>query len=291
MRKLLRKKADPPQHPAPPPTLQKPTPAPPPLFARFASSHSTGSAPSPPVISGPVPLAPRDSIHRQSGQPDGSPPKQSNPRLPAPPVQRNRVHEKQQPLNDGRGDKPLPDVGQTMNHRANPHAFHREPAQSFEPRAQMNIDDLPPKPQKALPDFRKRDDLPRNVESTPPFLDAPPTPTKSEEVPRKITRQPLSASPERKPSTPAPEPETLPSGLLTAQNPPDRPQPRRKYSPLEAFGLVSGENSPAPSTTTSSVNLPSQSLVSTHSNPTILRGYRILFLPPRSSTPNCLTPS
>jgi len=265
MKKLLRKKADPPQQPAPPPTVQKSTSAPPPLFARFASSHSTGSTPSLPVISGPVPLAPRDSIHRQSGQHDGSPPKPSTPRLVAPPVQRNRVYEKQQPANDGRGDKPFHDLGQTPPQRGNPHAFHREPVQPFEARTPIDIDGLLPKPQKSIPEFRRREDSPRDAEPVPAFPDTPPTLVKSEGVPRK-PRKPLSASPERKPSTPAPAPEPLPSGL----NPPDRPQPRRKYSPLEAFGLVSGENSPAASTTTSSVNLPSQSLVSPPFNAHIL---------------------
>lgn len=275
MKKLLRKKPDPPQQPAPPPTVQKSTPAPPPLFARFASSHSTGSAPSPPVISGPVPLAPRDSIHKQSGPHDGSPPKPSNPRLVAPPVQRNRAYEKQF-QNDARGDKPLPDLGQTQVQGVNPHAFYREPVQQFESRTPINIDDPPPKPQKSI----RREDPPRNAEPAPAFLDTPSTSTKSE-VSRKITRGPLSSSPERKPSTPAPASEPPPSGLLATQNPSDRPQPRRKYSPLEAFGLVSGENSPVPSTTTSSVNLPSQSLVSTSSSAPIPQGHRILFLPTR----------
>jgi len=289
MKKLLRKKPDPSQ-PAPPPTVQKSIPAPPPLFARFASSHSTGSAPSPPVISGPVPLAPRDSIHRQSGPHDGSPPKPSNPRLVAPPVQRNRAYEKQLP-NDARGDKPLPDLGQTQTQRVNPHAFHREPVQQFEPRTPITIDDPPPKPQKSIPEFRRREDPPRNAEPSPAFLDTPSTLIKSEGIPRKIARGPLSISPERKPSTPAPASEPPPSGLLATQNPSDRPQPRRKYSPLEAFGFVSGENSPVPSTTTSSVNLPSQSLVSTSSSAPTLQGYHILSLPPRFPIPNYLAPS
>lgn len=271
MKKLLRKKPDPPQQPAPPPTVQRSTPAPPPLFARFASSHSTGSAPSPPVISGPVPLAPRDSIHKQSGPHDGSPPKPSNLRLVAPPVQRNRAYEKQL-SNDARGDKPLPDLGQTQTQRGNPHAFHREPVQQFESRTPMNIDDPPPTPQKSM----RREDPPRNAEPSPVFLDTPSTSIRSESVPRKITRGPLSGSPERKQSTPAPGSEPPQSGLLATQDPSDRPQPRRKYSPLEAFGFVSGENSPVPSTTTSSVNLPSQSLVSTSSSIPFLQGYRIL---------------
>jgi len=285
MKKLLRKKPDPSQQSAPPPTAQKQTAAPPPLFARFASSHSTGSAHSPPVISGPVPLAPRDSIHRQSGPHDGSPPKPSNPRLVAPPVQRNRAYEKQLP-NDARGDKPLPNLGQTQTQRVNPHPFHREPVQQFESRTPINIDDLPPKPQKSIPEFRRREDPPRNVE-----LDTPSALIKPEGVPRRVTRGPLSSSPERKPSTPAPASEPPPSGLLVTHNPSDRPQPRRKYSPLEAFGLVSGENSPVPSTTTSSVNLPSQSLVSISSNAPVLQGYRILSLPARFPIPNYLTPS
>ena len=265
MRKLLRKKTDPPQQPAPLPPVQKSSSPPPPLFARFASSHSSGSAPSPPVISGPVPLAPRDSIHRQSGPHDGSPPKPNNPRVVGPPVQRNRTYEKQQPVNDGKSDKPLPELGQTPTQRANPHAFHREPVQSFESRAApIDVNDPPPKP---ILEFRKREDPPRNAELTPVSPEPPSTPTKSKDVTRRTTRAPRSGSPDRRPSKrPAPAPEPLPSGLLALQNPPDRPQPRRKYSPLEAFGLVSGENSPAPSTTTSSVNLPSQNSVSTPPN-------------------------
>ena len=280
MKKLLRKKADPPQQPTPPPPVQKsPPPGPPPLFARFASSHSTGSSPSPPVISGPAPLAPRDSIHRQSGLHDGSPPKSTNSRSVASSVQRNRTYEKQQPANDGRDDKPLPDPEQTLSQRANPHASYREPVRSFESRAPpINTnDDLPSKLQKSIPEFRKREDFPRNQQPTPLSLDAPPTPTKPEDMTRRSTRAPASGSTDRKPSTrPAPEPS--PSGLLTTQTPPDRPQPRKKYSPLEAFGLVSGENSPATSTTTSSVNLPSQNLVSTASNIPIPSNYCILLL-------------
>jgi len=285
MKKLLRKKADPPQQHVPLPTAQKSPPPPPPLFARFASSHSPGSSPSPPIISGPVPLAPRDSIHRQSGPHDGSPPKPSSTRVVAPPVQRNRMYEKQHPPNGGRGDKPLPDPEHTPPRRVNPHAFPREPVQSFESRTPpMNTNNQPPNPQKSIPGFRKREDPPWIAEPTPVSLD---TLTKSEGMSHKLIRTPTSNSPERKPSTrPAPAPEPLPSGLLAPQNPPDRPQPRRKYSPLEAFGLVSGENSPAPSTTTSSVNLPSQSSVSIPSNVPILPKYHDRSLPPRFHVPN-----
>ncbi|KAF9653626.1 hypothetical protein BDM02DRAFT_3135101 [Thelephora ganbajun] len=261
MRKLLRKKADPPQQPAPPPTVQKSPPLPPPLFARFASSHSTGSSPSPPVISGPAPLVPRDSVNRHSGPHDGSPPKPSSTRVVAPPVQRNRMYEKQQPVNGGRDDKPLPDPEQTPTQRAHPHTFQREPVQLFESRTlPANTNDQPPKPQKSIPEFRKRDNPPRNPEFAPVSLDTPSTLSKSGDMTHKLSHTPISASSERKPSStrPAPTPELLPSGLSAFHKPPDLPQPRRKYSPLEAFGLAPGENSPVPSTTTSSVNLPSQ---------------------------------
>lgn len=277
MKKLLRKKADPPQQPAPPPKAHKSPPVPPPLFARFASSHSSGSASSLPVISGPVPLAPRDSVHRQSGPHDGSPPKPGNPRVVAPPVQRNRMYEKQLPVYDGRGDKPLPDPDQTPIQRTNPRAFHREPVQSFEPRGPVDIDDLPPKSQRPIAGFGRREDPPRKAGPAPVFLDVSHTLAKSEDMVRKPIRTPISSSPERKPPTkPAPAPEPVQSGLLTSQNPLDRPQPRRKYSPLEAFGLVSGENSPAASTATSSVNLPSQNPVSTPPNIPILQNHRPL---------------
>src|SRR5258708_59061 len=119
MKKLLRKKADPPQQPAPLPTAHKSSQHPPPLFARFASSQPSSSSTSPPVISGPVPLAPRDSLHRQSGPHDGSPPKPSSPRVLSAPIQRNRMYEKQQPVNGGRGDKPLPDPEQTPPRKVN----------------------------------------------------------------------------------------------------------------------------------------------------------------------------
>jgi len=288
MKKLLRKKADPPRQPVPLPTAQKSPQSPPPLFARFASAHSSGSSPSPPVISGPVPLAPRDSIHRQSGPHDGSPPKPSSIRVVAPPVQRNRMHEKQQPTNGGRDNKPLPDPEHTPTRRVNLHAFPREPVQSFESRTPpMNTNNQPPNPQKSIPEFREREDPPSNAEQAPMSLNTLP---KSEDMSHKPIRTPASGSPERKPSTrPAPAPELLPSGLLPPQNPPDRPQPRRKYSPLEAFGLVSGENSPVPSTTTSSVNLPSQSSVSIPSNVPILPNYRNRSLPSRLRVSNYMT--
>ena len=275
MKRLLGKKPNPPQQSAPPPTVQKP-PQPPPLFARFASSNSSSSSHSPPVISGPVPLAPRDSIHRQSGHHDGSPPKPTNPRVVAPTVQRNRTYEKQLPANGGRDDKPLPDPEQTITRRGNPHGFHREPAQSFEPRTSPTDSyDLPSKPQRSIPEFEKRGYFPVDMESSSVSLDAPPTPTKSKDTTRKPTRVPISGSPERKSTKPAPTPDPLSSGLLALQNQPDRSQPRRKYSPLEAFGLTSSENSPAPSTTTSSVNLPSQNPVSAPSKVPILPNYCI----------------
>lgn len=265
--KFLRKKADPPQQPAPPPTVQKSTSPPPPLFARFASSHPTGSS-SAPVISGPAPLAPRNSVHKQSRPHDGSPPKSTNPRVAAPPVQRGRMpFDEQQPVDGGKDDKPLPDPEQTITQRTNPRAFRREQVQSFEPRISPlnsnNANGLSPKPQ-SIPEFGRRKDPSRNAEFALVSLEAPPTPTKSEGAAHKLARTPISSSPERRPSAkPVPVPEPQQSSLSAFQNPPDRPQPRRKYSPLEAFGLVSGENSPATSTTTSSVNLLSQNSVST----------------------------
>ena len=278
MRRLLGKKPDPPQQPAPPPTVQRSAP-PPPLFARFASSHSTGSSPSPPVISGPVPLAPRDSIHRQNGSHDGSPPKPSSTRVAAPPVQRNRLREKQLPVNGGKEDKPLPDPEQTLTRRNNPRAFPREPVQSLESRPPpMDTNDLPPSPQKSIPESRRRDDPPKNAEPAPVPLDVSPALPKPEDMTRKLTRTPVSGSPERKPPK-RPAPESLSSGLLALQSPPDRPQARRKYSPLEAFGFVSGENSPAPSTTASSVNLPSQNTVSAPAKDPILPNSLVITLP------------
>ena len=288
MRKLLRKKADPPQQSAslPPVQTHKSHQSPPPLFTRFASSNSSGSAPSPPVISGPAPLAPRDSIHRHGGPHDGSPPKPTNPRAGGPSVQRNRTHEKRQSVNDGKVDKPLPDLDQAPLPKANPHAFYREPTQLFESRAApVDVNYLPPK---SNPEFRKREDLPRNAELTPLPLDPPSTPTKSKDMARRANRTPKSSSPDKKPST---GPEPSPSGLLALQNPPDQPQPRRKYSPLEAFGLVSGENSPATSTATSSVNLPSQNSVSAPSNIPVLKNYCIHLFTSPLPTLNSLTPS
>ena len=267
--KFLRKKGDPPQQPAPSPTAQKSPLPPPPLFARFTSAHPTGPSSSTPVISGPAPLAPRNSVHKQSRTHDGSPPKSTNSRVAAPPVQRNRMpFDEQQLVDGGKDDKPLPDPEQTPTQRMNPHAFRREQVQSYEPRTSPlnpnNANGLPPKLLKSIPEFGKREDPLRNAEFAPLPLDPPPTPTKSEYTAHKLTRTSISGSPEKRPlakATPVPEPQ--PSQLLAFQNPPDRPQPRRKYSPLEAFGLVSGDNSPAPSTTTSSVNLPSQNSVST----------------------------
>ena len=278
MKKLLRKKADPPQQPAPPPAVHKP-PQPPPLFARFASSQSSNSSTSPPVISGPVPLAPRDSLNRQTGAQDGSPPKPSSPRVLSAPIQRNRVFEKQQPVSGGRDDRPLPDLEQAPPQRYNLQTFHRGPAQSFEPRTPpMAHNDLPPKPLKSVPEFRKREDPSRNAEFVPV-----PIKSRSGGMTNKLTRTPVSSSPERKlsPQGPPPVTELPPSGLLGSQHPPDRLPSRRKYSPLEAFGLVSGESSPVPSTTTSSVNLTSQgsNSVSTTSNFPTPRSYSICFLP------------
>lgn len=287
MKKLLRKKAEPPQQSAPPPTVQKSPPPPPPLFARFASSHSTSSPPSP-VISGPAPLAPRESVRKQNGPHDGSPPKLSAPRVASPQVQRNRMpFEKQQAVNDGRDDKSLPDPEQTPTRRLNPHSFYREQVQSFESRnSPVNVNDPSPK---YIPEFGKREGSPRNIEFG---LDAPPTPAKSEDMARKLTRTPMSNSPERKPSArPAPVPELLSPPLSAFQNPSDRLQPRKKYSPLEAFGLVSGEGSPSPSTTTSSVNLPSQYLVSKSSNVLILSNCRDYPLSYRFRVSIRLTPS
>lgn len=261
MKRLLRKKADPSQQSTPLPTAQKSHQPPPPLFARFASSQSSTSSTSPPVISGPAPLAPRDSLHRQSGPHDGSPPKPSSVRVVSAPIQRNRMYEQQQPVSGGRDDKPLPNPESTPPQKADHHTFHRGRTQPFEPRTPaLTVNDQLPKLPKSVPEIRKRDDPSRNAESTPVPLDAPPIMNKPENVTKKRTRTPVSSSPERNPSSarPAPAPDLPPSGLLAPQNPPDRPQPRRKYSPLEAFGLVSTENSPVPSTTTSSVNLPSQ---------------------------------
>ena len=264
MKKLLRKKADPPQQPAPPPTAQNSPSAPPPLFARFASTHSAGTSSSPRIISGPVPLAPRNSIHKQTHPHDGSPPKPATSRVVSTPVQRNRLPFEEQVNGDGKNDKPLPDLEQTPTQRLNPSAFHREQARSFGPKIPpMNTYDLSQEPPKPAGEFRRRDDPRRNAEVVPGSLDAPSASFKSEGAINKLSRAKVSSSPERRPSArPAPVPEPQPSPMLAVQNPPDRPQPRRKYSPLEAFGLVSGENSPAPSTTTSSVNLPSQHSVS-----------------------------
>ena len=272
--KFLRKKGDLPQQPAPPPTLQKSPPLPPPLFARFASSSHPTSSSSAPVISGPAPLAPRNSVHKQSRPHDGSPPKSANPRVAAPPVQRNRMPFDEQ----GKDDKPLPDPEQTITQRMNPRAFRREQVQSFEPRTSPlnpnNANGLSSRPQHSTPEFWRREDPLRNAEFAPGSLDAFSALTKSEDTAHKLARTPISSSPERRPSAkPASVPEPQPSSLLAIQNPPDRPQPRRKYSPLEAFGLVSGENSPAPSTTTSSVNLPSQNSVSTAPNVPVLPNY------------------
>ena len=276
MKKLLRKKADPSQQSDPPPTVQKSPPLPPPLFARFASSHSTGSSPSP-VISGPVALSPRESVRRQNGPNDGSPPRLSTPRVVASQVQRNRMpFEKQPTMNGGRDNKTFPDPEQTLTQRSGPHAFYREKGQSLESRyPPMSANDPSPKPQKYISELGRREGFSREAESASESLDSPSTPTKSEDIARKFTHTSASSSPERKPSArPAPVPEPVPSPFLAFQNPPDRPQPRRKYSPLEAFGLMSGENSPVPSTTTSSVNLPSQNLVSLSSNVPILSSHR-----------------
>lgn len=285
MKKLLRKKAEPSQQPSPLPTAHKSSPPPPPLFSRFATSQSSSSSTSPLAISGPVPLAPRDSLHRQSGPQDGSPPKQSSSRVVSQPIQRNRMYERQQPVNGERADKPLPDPEQFPPRKVNPHGFRRGPVQPFEPRTPpMTFNGLPAKPPKSAPEFRKPDDPSRNADFTPVPVYTSPFVNKSEEISNNLSRTPLSGSPERKPSParPAPSPDISSSSLLTSQNPPDRPQPRRKYSPLEAFGLVSGENSPVPSTTTSSVNLPSQNsnLVSTPSNFPTPRDYCIYLLPP-----------
>lgn len=255
MKRLLKKKADPPQQP--PPIVQKSPPPPPPLFSRFASSsQSTGSISSPRVISGPAPLAPRDSLHRQGGPHDGSPPKPSSPRVVSAPMQRNRTYEKQQPMNGKGEDKPLPDLEQPPPQKVNSFTFRREPGQSLQSRAPpMTADDPPPKPPKSIPESRKHEDLPKNAEPASVSPDFSPIPKKPRGRTNKLNRAPASSSPERKPSS-----ASAPS--LTLQNPPDRPQPRRKYSPLEAFGYVPGEDSPVPSTTASSVNLLSQNSTS-----------------------------
>ena len=270
--KFLRKKADPPQQPAPPPTAQKSSSPPPPLFARFASSHPSSSAP---AISGPAPLAPRNSVHKQSRPHDGSPPKLVNHRIVTTSVQRNRMpFDEQQPVNGGKDDKPLPDPEQTPAQRMNPRAFRREQVQSFESRTPLNPNNtngISPKPPKRSLEFGKRDDPLRNAEFVAGSSDLFRAEGASKDTAHKLARTPISSSPERRPSAKAtPMPEPQPSSLSAFQNPPDRPQPRRKYSPLEAFGLVSGENSPAPSTTTSSVNLPSQNSVSIPPNVPIL---------------------
>lgn len=280
MKRLLKKKGDPPQQLAPSPTAHKSSHPPPPLFARFASSQSPASSTSR-IISGPVPLAPRDSVRGQGGSHDGSPPKQSSTRIVSAPMQRNRMHEKQ-PVSGGRDDKPLPDPEQTPTQKVNLHTFNREPVQSYEHRTSpMTTDGQPQTPKKSIPEFRRRDNPLRNAEYAPVPLDNSSASNKSGDMANKLNRTPVSSSPERKSSAkPAPAPDPQPSGLLTSQNPPDRPQPRRKYSPLEAFGLVSGENSPVPSTA-SSVNLPSQNSnsVSTPPRNPILRDCRIR-LPP-----------
>lgn len=280
--RLLRKKADPPQQPAPLPTVQNPSSAPPPLFARFASTQPTGtSSSSPRIISGPVPLAPRNSLHKQTSPHDGSPPKPASSRVVSTPVQRNRLLFEEQVNGDGRDDKPLPDPEQSPPRRVNPRASHREQARSFGSRiSPMNTDDLSQEPPKPIAEFRRRDDPRRNAEFASVSLDAPSTSFKTEGAINKLSRTKVSSSPERKPSArPAPVPEPQPSPMLTAQNPPDRPQPRRKYSPLEAFGLVSGENSPVPSTTTSSVNLPSQNSVSASSGDSTLPSFLAITIP------------
>lgn len=277
--KFLKKKPDPPQQHAPPPTAQRSSQPPPPLFARFASSNSPGPSSSTPLISGPAPLAPRNSVHKQSRPHDGSPPKSTNPRVAAPLVQRNRMlPDEQQPISGGRDDKPLPDPTQRMD----PYAFRRGQVQPFEPRSPplnpSNANGLLPGPKKFIPEFGKRDDPWRNAEFAPASLDAPSALAKFEDTAHRLGRTPISSSPERRPppkSAPVPEPQ--PSSLLGFQSPSDRPHPRRKYSPLEAFGLVSGENSPAPSATTSSVNLPSQNSVST---PPTLLFYRTTTIAP-----------
>ena len=285
MKRLLRKKVDPPQL-DPLPTAHKSSHPPPPLFARFASSQSSVSSTSPPVISGPVPLAPRDSLNRQSGPHDGSPPKPGSTRVASAPIQRNRMHEKLQPVGGGRDDKPLPDPERSPPQKANLHTFHRGPTQPFESGTPpTTLDDQPPKPYKSFPEFIKRDDPPRNVGPAPVPLDVSSVTSKSEYNTNKLTRTSVSSSPERQPSSagPAPAPDLSQSGLLASQDPPDRPQPRRKYSPLEAFGLLSAETSPVPSTTTSSVNLASQNLnsVSTPFSSPTLRDCCICFLPSR----------
>jgi hypothetical protein len=290
--KFLRKKPDQPLQPAPPSTLQKSPPAPPPLFARFASPHPTGSSSSSRIISGPAPLAPRDSVHKQSRPSDGSPPKSTNPRIAALPVQRNRMpFDEQQPVNGGRDDKPLPDPEQTQSQRMNLQAFRRGQVPLFDPRTPpLNTNGLSPGPQKSIQGSGKREVTSRNAEFAPLPLDALSTPARFEDTARKPARTPISGSPERRYSektAPVPGPQS--SSLLGFQNPPDRPQPRRKYSPLEAFGLVSGENSPAPSTTASSVNLPSQNLVSTPLNVPILPNYRDRSLSSRLCAPIHLT--
>ena len=287
MKRLLKRKADPPQQPAVQPTAQKTPQPPPPLFSRFASSQSFGASTPPRVISGPVPLAPRDSVRGQGEPYDGSPPKPSTTRVVSAPMQRNRMHEKL-PLSGGRDDKPLPSPEQTPTQKVNPHPFHR--GQLFESRSfPMATDDQPQKPQKSIPEFRRRDDPPRNAEPAIASLNASPILNKPEGMTNKLNRTPVSSSPERKSSPARPAP--TPDHLSTSQTPPDRPQPRKKYSPLEAFGLVSGENSPVPSTTTSSVNLPSQNsnLVSTPSKIPILRNYYIRFMPSRSRVSNSAT--
>lgn len=271
MKKLLRKKADPPQQPAPSPTAQNSSLSPPPLFARFASSHgSTGSSASPPVISGPAPLVAHNSVHKQNRPHDGSPPKPTISRVAASPVRRNRMPFEER-VNGGKDDKPLPDPEHTPTQRTNSRTFRREQVQSFGSRTSpMNTNDPSPTPQKSIPESRKREDPLGNADFAPVFLDPPSTITKSEDTIRKRGRAPISSSPERRPSgRPVPVPEPVSSPLLAIQNPLDRPQPRRKYSPLEAFGLVSGESSPAPSTATSSVNLPSQNSVSTSPRTTV----------------------
>ena len=287
MKRLLKRKADPSQQPAAQPTAQKTSQPPPPLFSRFASSQSFGDSTPPRLISGPVPLAPRESVRSQDGTYDGSPPKPSSTRVVSAPMQRNRMYEKQ-PVSGGRDDKPLPDPEQTPTRTVNPHAF-RGPVQPSESmNSPMVTDDQPPKPHKSIPEFRRRDDPSRNAEPALAALDASIF-NKPQGRAKRLTRTPASSSPERNPPSARPAP--APDHLATLQKPTDRPQPRKKYSPLEAFGLVSGENSPVPSTTNSSVNISSRDLnsVSTPSKIPILRDCYACFSPSQFPVPNFVT--
>jgi len=188
---------------ADPTTQELPSSLTPLKFATFAPSEWVESHSSYPGISDPIILAPHDPAHRQSWPRSGWPSEPTNPYIVTPPVKKVR-HD----LLSG---------------------FHPGPAQlEFGPRAStMGIDDLPPMSKAYAPEFRRREDPPRNAEPVPAFQGTPPTITKSRNPIRKpLPRPPIPGAPDRGSSArTAPVPESLPSGLLAFQRPPDRPQP------------------------------------------------------------------